>query len=225
QNVTNDNAGPLILLFMNDRYFINGGTTDENPLLIATVSDESGINTVGTGIGHDLTAILDDNLDNPFILNDYYESDVNTFESGKIIFPLVGLPEGKHRIVVRAWDVHNNSSEAAIDFAVVPAGTFVIENPLCFPNPFSEYTDVTYSHNQQGKMLKTSLHIYTITGKPVVTLEQERQDFGSRATPVRWDGRDSDGNKVAAGMFIYKIISSTADGLSATLQGKLIYNK
>jgi hypothetical protein len=225
ENAQTDNAGPEIGLYMNDFYFVNGGTTDENPALLALVSDKSGINTAGTGIGHDMVAVLDENYDAPYILNDYYESDVNTYESGRVLFPFVGLSEGAHTLLVKAWDVYNNSSESALDFVVVTSGSFIMENVMNFPNPFSDYTDITFSHNQQGKLLATTVTIFSITGKPVVTLYQEGQDFGSRSLPVRWDGRTSTGNLAACGVYIYKITSVTSDGLSAIKSGKLIYTR
>ena len=61
-NVELDDVGPEISLYMNDEQFVYGGTTDENPLLIAVVVDSNGVNTVGNGIGHDLTAVLDENF-------------------------------------------------------------------------------------------------------------------------------------------------------------------
>jgi len=225
ENAQADNSGPVISLYMNDLYFINGGTTDENPALIGLVADKSGINTAGTGIGHDLVAVLDDNYDAPYILNDYYESDVNTYESGRILFPFVGLSQGTHKLLVKAWDVYNNSSEATLDFVVVSSGNFIMENVINFPNPFSEYTDIAFSHNQQGKLLATTVMIYSLSGKPVITLYQEGQDFGSRSLPVRWDGRSASGNPAEAGIYIYRITSVTSDGLSATKSGKLIYTR
>ena len=66
---------------MNDTNFVSGGYTNSEPQLLALLFDQSGINTVGTGIGHDLTAILDENIVGQFILNDYYESDLDSFQS------------------------------------------------------------------------------------------------------------------------------------------------
>lgn len=225
EDAQTDDEGPAIRLYMNDRYFVRGGTTDENPLLLAYISDESGINTVGTGIGHDLIAILDDDYDNPYVLNDYYESEVNTYKSGMAQFPFVGLSEGLHTLTVRAWDVYNNSSEGQTEFVVASSDNFIMENAVNFPNPFSNYTDITFSHNQQGKMLSSTVTIFTLTGVPVVTLHQQGQDFGSRAVPVRWDGRTSSGNLAACGVYVYQIVSVTSDGLSAKTSGKLIYTR
>jgi len=159
------------------------------------------------------------------VLNDYYESEVNTFKSGLVQFPFVGLSDGLHTLTVRAWDVYNNSAEGQTEFVVASSDNFIMENAVNFPNPFSNYTDITFSHNQQGKMLSSTVSIFTLTGVPVVTLHQQGQDFGSRAVPVRWNGRTSSGNLAACGVYVYKIVSVTSDGLSATTSGKLIYTR
>ena len=70
-----DNTGPTINLFMNDENFISGGITNENPTLLANLYDENGINTA-SGIGHDITAILDGDETTVFRLNDYYTAAV-----------------------------------------------------------------------------------------------------------------------------------------------------
>ena len=85
-NAKLDNLGPEIQLFINDTTFVSGGYTDDSPNLLALLYDNSGINTVGTGIGHDLVAILDGLTNNPYILNDNYESDLNTYQSGRVSF-------------------------------------------------------------------------------------------------------------------------------------------
>ena len=41
------------------------GITNPNPVIYATISDASGINTVGNGIGHDITGVIDDNVSEP----------------------------------------------------------------------------------------------------------------------------------------------------------------
>ena len=64
-NAPEDNSGPGINLFMNDENFVSGGITNENPTLLANLYDENGINTA-SGIGHDITAILDGDETNVF---------------------------------------------------------------------------------------------------------------------------------------------------------------
>ena len=66
---------------MNDESFVSGGITNENPTLIAKLFDENGINTA-SGVGHDIVALLDGDETNPFILNDYYIADVDSYQIG-----------------------------------------------------------------------------------------------------------------------------------------------
>ena len=87
-NGVQDNEGPEIDLFLNDERFVNGGITDEMPVLIAKLFDENGINTVGTGIGHDLTAVIDGETANPIVLNEYYTADMDSYQSGSVRYTL-----------------------------------------------------------------------------------------------------------------------------------------
>ena len=59
-----DNSGPDIQLYLDSENFKSGDKTGKNPTLLAYLSDENGINTVGTGIGHDITAVIDNDYSN-----------------------------------------------------------------------------------------------------------------------------------------------------------------
>ncbi|MBK8415384.1 MAG: hypothetical protein IPL22_13430 [Bacteroidetes bacterium] len=105
-----DVEGPSVKLYLNDEKFVFGGTTDENPKIYALIADSNGVNTVGNGIGHDITAQIDGKAEEIYVLNDYYESDLDRYQSGKILYPLSGLPEGRHTLKFKVWDIYNNSS-------------------------------------------------------------------------------------------------------------------
>ena len=108
-NGISDNVGPEIKLYMNDPNFASGGVTDPNPRFIAEISDDNGINTTGNGIGHDITLIIDANTSDPIVLNNFYEADLDTYQSGKVTYPLSDLAEGNHTVAFKVWDVNNNS--------------------------------------------------------------------------------------------------------------------
>ena len=127
KNLLTDTIGPEIKLFMNDTLFKNGGITDSNPMLLAIISDKSGINTTGSGIGHDLTGYLDNDPNNSFVLNNYFENDFDDYTSGRINYDLTGLTEGNHSLTLKAWDNYNNSSEKTIAFQVITEGKFSTE--------------------------------------------------------------------------------------------------
>ena len=113
-----DDLPPQIEAFMNDESFVSGGTTNESPFLLLKLSDENGINTA-SGIGHDITAILDGDEANPQVLNDYYETEPDDFTKGKVKYQYKDLESGLHTLTLKAWDVYNNSISTEIQFLVV----------------------------------------------------------------------------------------------------------
>ena len=188
-NVIYDYEGPSVSLFMNTRDFVSGGMTNSNPILLADITDFSGVNTVGNGIGHDIIAILDNNTSNPFILNDYYTSDLDNYKSGVVSFPFEGLAAGEHTITLKIWDVFNNSSEKVISFYVSDGDIFTISNFLNYPNPFIDNTEFYFQHNQSNQNLNVTIEIYSMTGQHVKTLEDNFYDTGYRIGPINWNGQ------------------------------------
>lgn len=204
-SVPSDKEGPKIELYMNDDSFISGGMTDDKPILLAYVEDEFGINMVGNGIGHDIVAVLDDKTSESFILNDFYEANLNSYQKGSIRFPFKDLAEGRHKLNLKVWDVYNNSSEATIDFVVVKSNDLVLDKVYNYPNPFTTYTEFWFEHNQPGKQLFAQVQIFTITGKLVQTLEQHIFNEGFRSSSITWDGLDKYGDQIGRGVYIYKL--------------------
>ena len=206
-----DYDGPDISLYMNTSHFVDGGVTDNSPILIAEISDFSGINTVGNGIGHDITAVLDGNTVSPFILNEYYESDKDDYQRGSVRFPLSNLEDGPHNITLKVWDVFNNSSEAIINFTV-KNGIFEIAEYTCFPNPVINSTDFYFQHNKSNQDIKINLDIYSINGLLVRTISDTYFDQGYLIGPINWDCRNNNLELVGPGIYIAQLRLSSEDG-------------
>lgn len=200
-----DNEGPEIELYMNDKTFVFGGLTDENPIMLAYVSDIHGINMVGNGIGHDIVAVLDDKTDEAFILNDYYEADLNSYQRGTIRFPFQDLEEGRHKLTLKVWDVYNNSREVTTEFVVQKAKDIVIDRVYNYPNPFTTRTEFWFEHNQANKQIYAQVQIFTVSGKLVKTIEKNITNEGFRSTSIVWDGLDEFGDKLARGVYVYRL--------------------
>lgn len=217
-----DEVGPEISLYMNDENFANGGLTDTKPLFLAKVADENGFNTSGNGIGHDITLILDGNTANPYTLNNYYESDLDTYKSGQVKFQFIDLEEGQHQLTFKIWDVNNNSSEATLEFVVVKKEEITIKHLLNYPNPFTTRTEFYFEHNQVFNNLETKVEIYTVSGKLVKTIYQNVNTFAFRSEGIEWDGRDEYGDKLAKGVYVYRLSIKTPDGEKANKIEKLV---
>lgn len=220
-----DNKGPEIELFMNDENFIYGGTTDEDPTLIATLYDDNGINTVGNGIGHDLTAILDQDNSQIEILNTFYEADLDSFRSGRVVYPYAKLEEGKHNLQLKAWDVFNNSSEQNIEFFVAESSELAIKNIFNYPNPFTTNTKFYFDHNQANQNLEVLIQIFTISGKLIRTLEANMLTDGFRSEAIQWNGKDDYEDPIGKGVYIYKLKVRNEDGDQVTEFQKLVILK
>jgi len=204
-NVAADNDGPAVDLYMNDSTFAFGGITDEEPDLFAQLFDENGINTVGNGVGHDLVAVLDENTTNSIVLNDYYESDLDSYKSGVIRYPLSELSEGKHSLRIKVWDVYNNSGEAYTEFVVTSSAKLALDHVLNYPNPFTTNTQFYFGHNQPGQSLDVRIQVFTIAGNLVKTIDSFVSTDGYLAGPIAWNGRDEYGDKIGRGVYVYKV--------------------
>ena len=207
---------------MNDENFVFGGMTDADPQLLVYVSDSNGINTIGSGIGHDLTAIIDQQTNRTIVLNDFYEADTDSYQSGKISYPLKSMEAGQHQLKVKVWDVYNNSSEDYIEFVVNTESDLVLERVLNYPNPFTTHTQFFFEHNQPDMDLDVLIQVFTVSGKLVKTLEQHVTSTGYRSAPIDWDGLDDFGSRIGRGVYIYRVKVRTSLGQTAEKFEKLV---
>ncbi|MFV0304426.1 MAG: type IX secretion system sortase PorU, partial [Moheibacter sp.] len=170
----NDDEGPTIGLYMNNLNFVDGGITDRNPYLLACLTDSVGINVSGIAIGHDLTGILDQNVEGTYVLNEYYEGGDNNpcvnpqvfdYQKGQVVYRLADLELGEHQITFKAWDINNNSSEQTLDFVVMEEGSnsIYIDKLLNWPNPFTNQTYFHFEHNCDSE-LEVMVQIFTVSG-------------------------------------------------------------
>ncbi|UCE93411.1 MAG: type IX secretion system sortase PorU, partial [Flavobacteriaceae bacterium] len=205
ENAPEDSQGPDIRLFMNDESFVDGGNTSESPVLYAILEDESGINTSITAVDHDIIAILDDDNNNPYVLNDYYETELDNFQKGKVKFPFRDLEPGLHTIKFKCWDTYNNPSESTLSFIVVNDNDLILSNVLNYPNPFINYTEFWFNHNKPNEPLDVQVQIFTVSGKLIKTLHRSVQSDGLLSRDLSWDGLDDFGNKIGKGVYVYKL--------------------
>lgn len=211
QNTSTDNTGPQIKPYLNDETFVNGGISDQRPLLILKLSDSSGINTTGAGIGHDIIVFIDNDNNNYFILNDFYQSDLDTYQKGEVRFQLPEFEPGPHSLKIKAWDAMNNSNEVILDFLVANDEELRLSHVLNYPNPFTTNTRFWFEHNQPGVELSVNIQIFTIGGKLIKTIQKTINTPGNRSSEIEWNGKDDFGDKVGRGVYFYKL-SVTSPG-------------
>jgi len=221
-SVYSDDKPPVVKVFIGDSNFISGGITGENPVLYVQVKDDNGINTVGNGIGHEILGFLNDG--NPFVLNNYYQSKLNSYKEGEIWYPLSNLPEGKHSIMVKVWDVSNNSATGSVDFVVRKSEEFIISNIFTYPNPFTKSTVISFEHNMSETAIDVNIDIYSSKGELVKNIRESLQPGSSnRTTSIEWNPYQDAYNSIEPGLYIINIYLQTEDGLFTKGSGKTIY--
>ena len=221
-NAAVDTTPPKVRLYMNDESFVNGGITNESPIFLAFLEDENGINTA-SGIGHDILAYLDGNETSPYIMNDYYETELNNYKKGEVKFPFRGLAKGLHTLTFKAWDVYNNLVTAELQFVVVGDETLTLTNVLNYPNPFVNYTQFWFTHNRPFEPLEVQVQVMTITGRIVWSHNQIITTDGFLSREITWDGKDDFGDKIGKGVYVYKLtVKSTITNTKTEKYEKLV---
>ncbi len=216
-----DTTPPLITLFMNDTNFVSGGLVNDQPLLMARVSDKLGLDVSDYDIGHQMTAMLNDS--GPIILNDYFQSAPNDYKKGTINYKFINsLANGTYQLTVKVWNVADISAQATINFVVANSLTLAISNLSNYPNPFSKYTTFQFDDNQPGQNLQVFIDVYSIQGKVVYSMDDEINSPGTRSVAIQWNGDDGSGARLANGIYLYRLTVKTADGQQASLTQKLV---
>ncbi len=212
--LANDTKGPDIELYLEDEKFVNGGIVNKNPLMILKLWDENGINTAGNGVGRELLAILDKGTKNAknYILNDFYSTTLDSYQGGEVRLRLADISPGTHTLMVKAWDVYNNSNETQVDFVVATDENLVIKNLLNYPNPFTTKTKILFDQNKAGQELNVSVTIFSISGRVVKTIFSKISNSPSHIDQIEWDGKDDYGQSLGQGVYIYKVKVKSEDG-------------
>jgi hypothetical protein len=222
-NAVPDNEGPQIELFINDEYWRDGGITGASPYLFAKVFDESGINTAGTGIGHEITSWLEEDQESVFILNDYYQAEPNSYQRGTVRYQLEDLSEGLHTLKIRVWDVANNFAEDETHFFVTTNPAVALDEVLNYPNPVEDMTTFLINHNLDGKELNVRIEILSLTGQVVKVLENEFVATGNVYRGLQWDGKTEAGNPLSNGMYVYRVLLTEQEtGLQVEASNRLV---
>jgi hypothetical protein len=221
-NFVIDEIGPSLRLYMNDRSFVNGGLTNKKPNFIAELVDSSGINTVGSGIGRDITLVKNNEVNRPIILNEFYQAALDDYTRGEITYPLQNLEVGNYNLNMKVWDVFNNASDGSLDFIVADEAGLAIKNLLNYPNPFTTRTTFHFDHNRPNEQLEALLQVYTVSGKLVKTLRQDLLTQGFHADQLVWDGLDDFGDRIGRGVYIYRLKVQTSTGERAIETQKLV---
>ena len=207
---------PEVTLFIGDSNFRSGGLTGTSPMLVALLRDSAGIN-VGSGLGHDITAILDDNPNNIVVLNDLYEQDITDSRCGSATYTYRDLAPGHHKVTVKAWNIFGLSATAEVDFCVRGADSLVFSQLVCFPNPASEVAQLQLRVNRPNAIASAQIELYNTMGQRMAQFTPPISEGGYMVGPVRWNVAT-----VPPGVYLARMVLTDTDGETYHISTKCV---
>jgi hypothetical protein len=206
-NLTDDDGPEIVIYFEDQEEFNNGDLVHKNPILIAEIYDESGINLTQE-VGHAIEIKIDDQPAKDITSFFAYERD--SYASGKLRYHLEDLISGEHRLSLQAWDNLNNPNLEEVSLRIASAEGLVLSDVYNYPNPFANETNFTFQAQGLDAGAEVSVKVYTVSGRLIRTIDalpEPRPGFNY----YYWDGNDEDGDPLANGVYLYKIILKSGD--------------
>jgi hypothetical protein len=193
-----DSTGPEIEVLVDGRPFTDEDYTSPKPTLTINLFDESGINITGE-VGHQITVQTDRDVKTRQDVTSRFTYDNNSFTRGSLQVQLPTLTAGDHPLTIKAWDNFNNSATTSLIVSIVEDTDLRITDVMNYPNPFDGPTTFTYQLTQDADI---TIQIYTVAGTRV----QRFDLIGFRGfNQIDWDGLDQDSDRLANGVYLYKI--------------------
>ncbi len=218
-SLATDTQGPNITFYLNTASFQSGNTVNETPVLYATLSDEDGINMTGSGIGHDIVLIIDNDESTTYSLNSYFTPTMSDYRSGTVQFSIPELSDGLHTLLLRAYDVLNNPTTVTAEF-YVNAGLRPTIYDLRVNSPVTSEAVFTIVNDRPNASLRVRLNVYDIAGRHLWA-HDETDEGGSGIYTYTWNLDETDSH-LPSGIYIVRAAISTSDGPEATESKKFV---
>ena len=220
-NTDNDGIGPSVYCYLNSPSFSNGGDVNTEPMFFAEISDEDGINTTGSGIGHDLQLVIDGKMNLTYQLNDCFRYDFGSYTKGVASFKIPQLTEGNHHLQFRVWDIFNNSTTTELDFNVVNGIA-----PKCLglnvtPNPARDHAKFIIHHDNPGSDVKIHIDLFDMSGRKLWQYEETGLSEGHIYT-IDWDLTVGGGARLGTGVYLYRASIGAGGGSTSSKTQKLV---
>ena len=212
-----DSDVPYATIYFGDKSYRPGDAIATSPLIIVDLCDSSGINLTGSA-GHEIMLIADE--DSEFDLTQYFEYHTDSYTMGTVKHQLEYLSPGTHQMKFRVWDSFNNpyQYEFTVEATDISPEEDFLSDILNYPNPFSDTTVFTFKIIEAAEV---EIKIYTVAGRMIKSLGPKYCLPVFIYDQFMWDGRDAEGDKVANGVYLYKVKANFI-GESVSKIGRII---
>lgn len=215
-----DTTDPEILgIGLNSYMFRDGGIVNSSPLFVAKVRDDSGINISTSGIGKQMTLIVDGRRVYEDLV-DQFTPDPDDYLAGEVQYTIPTLDDGDHQLMFTVWDNAGNNTSRTLNFKVK---SDMQPSVNVYTDASPATAGVTFYVAPDLPLEGTHCHIgvYDLSGRMI--WDAQAVDSGNPATPMqaRWDLTDRGGARVARGIYIYRCTVTDGKGGETVVAKKL----
>ncbi|MEM1322153.1 MAG: C25 family cysteine peptidase [Bacteroidota bacterium] len=124
--------------------------------------------------------------------------------------------DGSYQLIIQAEDATGNQSgdfDYKVSFEI--SNRKAISNVLNYPNPFSTSTQFIYTLTGHEPPEQFRIQIMTVSGRVVREITQAETgplQIGTHKIDYVWDGTDEFGDRLANGVYLYRMVAKGADG-------------
>lgn len=219
--VVTDNQNPLLDVTFDGYHILDGDIVAAEPLISIVLEDDNPFLLL-TEEGTIQLILTHPNGDIEFFEEDdprlqFYPAENSEDNKARLEFSPFFQNDGEYKLQVQGWDASGNisgSNEYVRNFQVI--NKEAVSNVLNYPNPFSTSTQFifTLTGNIPDFM---NIEIRTMSGKVVKEIQKEELGIlriGINKTDYKWNGTDEFGQKLANGVYLYRVVTKNAAGES-----------
>lgn len=223
-NAAKDSVPPTVVAYINSIENPDYTITDENPILIADISDDTGINNTGISLGHDIELVLDGQAAEYKNLNQYFNYDFGSYQKGQLVYPLNNMSRGTHTAQLKVWDVNNNYTVTDVHFIVRKENASSGKNGYITATKNPAYSDtrfITYFPSDDFMVDFVTYEVYDTRGR-VVYKKQDPVNKGQSSASFVWNLCGNNNQMVNEGIYFYRAVITSSNGVLKTDAQKLI---
>jgi hypothetical protein len=195
---------PVVEITVNGRILHDNMLVPMNPSLAFIIQDENGIDlTSGFNVYIDDQKLTTEELNVP-----------DTVQNANAV-ALTAKPKlsaGEHTIRTEVADAFGNTLEKTLSFKV--SESFDLQIFGNYPNPFEDFTVISFLIIANNVLDDFSLKIYTVAGRQIREIKNPQgsdEIWDPGYHEVEWDGRDRDGKLVANGVYFALVKARLGD--------------
>jgi len=217
--VDGDDEHPILDVTFDGRHILNGDIVNPESEILITLKDENPYLIMDnisdtTHFGIYLTDPQGNIKRIPFIdgsgnvVMQWFPADAQ-YKKFKILYPSYFTSDGRYTLLVQGSDRSGNISgnyEYKVTFEVIRESS--ITYLMNYPNPFSTSTRFVFTLTGSQEPEEVLIQIMTVTGRIVREITEDELGkiyIGRNITEFAWDGTDEFGDKLANGVYLYRV--------------------